>query len=373
MIPTIALPQGLIATGDAREAGALVGPVGALVTSVPFFGLRSYSDDEREIGREESVEQYIAHLVECFRSVKWARPASLLVEIGDVYAKRKRSLLGVPWRFALAMMEVGFEWRNALVWHRSNVVPESATDRFTRSWSPLLLFQTGRGAYFGADREPAEWARWGRQTATPAPEGVNGRWQANPEKVRELQQRKDRHPRDFWEYFVWDDFWSVPSNRTPTPGHFAVMPLEVARRAVRPLSSRWRRPRSLPRLWDDRTGGDCGGESLGWDRARSGDRRSGQDEDRRQGFVTELDGLDFLSVRARRSLEEYIGELVDARLEAALRRRLPHSRLVTFAKAAELTGVSVAALRSRARRGRVRVIAQGRSRLVDLNSFDGSP
>jgi DNA methylase len=212
----------VIVVGDARESGALAGRVDALVTSVPFYGLRAYSENEREIGREPSVEEYVSALIECFRSITWNRPSSLLVEIGDVYAHR--SLLGVPWQFALAMSEADFEWRNALVWHRTNALPESARDRFTRSWSPLLLFQTGRGAYFAADREPAEWARWGKQTASSAPAGVNGRWQANPEKVRELQQRKDRHPRDFW---------SVPSKRTPTPGHFAVMPLEIARRCVR--------------------------------------------------------------------------------------------------------------------------------------------
>jgi hypothetical protein len=88
--------------------------------------------------------------------------------------------------------------------------------------------------------------------------------------------------------------------------------------------------------------------------------------------VSELDGLDFLSAHARRSLEAYIGELVDARLDEALRSRIPHSRLVSFSKASELTGLSVAALRSRARRGRIRTARQGRSRLVDLDSFNGS-
>jgi DNA modification methylase len=189
---------------------------------VPFYGLRSYSKDEREIGREAGVEEYVSELVDCFRSITWNGPSRLLIEVGDVYANR--SLLGVPWRFALAMSEAGFEWRNAVVWHRPNALPESAKDRFTRSWNPLLLFQTEKGAYFAAEREPAEWARWGAQTASPAPSGVNGRWPANPPKVRELQQRKDRHPRDVL---------SVPSKRTPTPGHFAAMPLEIARKCVR--------------------------------------------------------------------------------------------------------------------------------------------
>lgn len=215
----------MIVLGDARDAGALAGPVDSLVTSVPFYGTRSYCDDEREIGREAVLGEYVEGLIECFTSVTWNGPAHLFIEIGDVY--RDRSLLGVPWRFAQAMTEAGFQWRNTVLWHRTNALPESARDRFTRSWSPLLLFSTGRGAYFGADREAASWSRWGAQTATLAPEGVNGRWQANPVKVAELQKRTDRHPRDFW---------SVPSNRTPTPGHYAVMPLDLARRMVRSVT-----------------------------------------------------------------------------------------------------------------------------------------
>jgi DNA modification methylase len=212
----------VIVVGDAREAGTLAGPVDALVTSVPFYGLRVYSGDEREIGREASVDEYVSALVECFCSITWNGPASLLVEIGNMY--EDRSLLRVPWQFAGAMCEAGFQLRNTLVWHRTNALPESAKDRFARSWTPILLFQTGKGAYFGADREDAKWERWGAQTASAAPDGVNGRWQANPEKVRELQQRTDKHPRDFW---------SVPSKRTSTSGHFAVMADEIAEKCVR--------------------------------------------------------------------------------------------------------------------------------------------
>jgi hypothetical protein len=105
------------------------------VTAVPFYGLRSYSGDEREIGRAATIEEYASELVDRFSSITWNGPASLLVELGDVYAHR--SLLGAPWRFGDVPRRAS-SWRNALVWHRSN-------------------------------REPAEWDRWGAQTASPAP------------------------------------------------------------------------------------------------------------------------------------------------------------------------------------------------------------
>lgn len=80
-----------------RETRASAGPVDAVVTAVPFYGLRSYSGDEREIGRAATIEEYASELVDCSSSITWNGPASLLVELGDVYAHR--SLLGAPWRF----------------------------------------------------------------------------------------------------------------------------------------------------------------------------------------------------------------------------------------------------------------------------------
>ena len=45
--------------------------VSCIVTSPPYFGLRSYTDDdEREIGKEETPEEYVAALVGVFREAR---------------------------------------------------------------------------------------------------------------------------------------------------------------------------------------------------------------------------------------------------------------------------------------------------------------
>lgn len=40
------------------------------VTSPPYFGLRKYSDDPREIGQEAMPDEYVQALVEVFREVR---------------------------------------------------------------------------------------------------------------------------------------------------------------------------------------------------------------------------------------------------------------------------------------------------------------
>ena len=40
------------------------------VTSPPYFGLRAYGDDPRELGRERTPADYVAGLVEVFDGVR---------------------------------------------------------------------------------------------------------------------------------------------------------------------------------------------------------------------------------------------------------------------------------------------------------------
>ena len=40
------------------------------VTSPPYYGLRDYGGEEKQIGQEQTPEQYIENLVQVFRSVR---------------------------------------------------------------------------------------------------------------------------------------------------------------------------------------------------------------------------------------------------------------------------------------------------------------
>ncbi|CAM5672740.1 hypothetical protein MAUB1S_11872 [Mycolicibacterium aubagnense] len=37
--------------------------------------------------------------------------------------------LGLPWRVALALQDTGWILRNDIVWHKTNALPESVSDR----------------------------------------------------------------------------------------------------------------------------------------------------------------------------------------------------------------------------------------------------
>jgi DNA modification methylase len=76
--------------GDCRAIlrTLLPGSVQCMVTSPPYFGLRRYSDDEREIGGEPTPAEYVAHLVEVFDTA-WdvlADDGTLWLNLGDSYA-----------------------------------------------------------------------------------------------------------------------------------------------------------------------------------------------------------------------------------------------------------------------------------------------
>ena len=164
MIPTF--DNGLVQLyqGDARELPLEDGTVHCCVTSPPYFGLRVYqTGDERVLGLEASIEEYITSLVEVFREVKRVLrdDGVCWINMGDSYAGSGKgqdadgshaakhgekqhaskgtltgglpssfdmdvgNLMGVPWRLALALQADGWILRDAIIWHKKNPMPES--------------------------------------------------------------------------------------------------------------------------------------------------------------------------------------------------------------------------------------------------------
>ena len=76
--------------GDCLELLPTLPPasVQCIVTSPPYFGLRRYSDDPREIGNEPTPAEYVDHLVSVFTAA-WdvlADDGTLWLNLGDSYA-----------------------------------------------------------------------------------------------------------------------------------------------------------------------------------------------------------------------------------------------------------------------------------------------
>ena len=149
-----------ILTGDNRETlpGLEKESIDCVVTSPPYFNLRNYHEIEGQIGLEDTPNIYVTKLVEIFHQVKrvMKNTATLWVIIGDSYAgsgkgfdgkrgylkgeqplknyssqtNKAKSLIGIPWRFAIAMMDAGWILRQDIIWAKRNPMPESIKDRF---------------------------------------------------------------------------------------------------------------------------------------------------------------------------------------------------------------------------------------------------
>jgi site-specific DNA-methyltransferase (adenine-specific) len=102
--------------GDARErVKSLPLPVDCVVTSPPYFAQRTYGDSTTELGKENTVDGYIASLVEVFASIPLQPWASVWVNIGDKRGK-DACLLNIPKRFVLAMEAEGFRLIDEVIW-----------------------------------------------------------------------------------------------------------------------------------------------------------------------------------------------------------------------------------------------------------------
>ena len=143
---------------------------------------------DRQIGLEETPEEYVDKLVLLFREVKRAlrEDGTLWLNLGDSYwgggwrgsclnehsgdiqknhkgthcgetmpnAKgnykdiKNKDLVGIPWLVAFALRADGWYLRQDIIWHKPNPMPESVTDRCTKSHEYIFLLSKSPKYYF---------------------------------------------------------------------------------------------------------------------------------------------------------------------------------------------------------------------------------
>lgn len=151
-----------ILVGDAFERLQTIrgGVAQTCVTSPPYFGLRDYGHSG-QIGLERSLDDYVQALVTVFSEVRrvLTEDGTLWVNLGDSYGKNKQ-LLGIPWRVAFALQADGWCLRSEVIWQKPNPMPESVTDRPTKSHETIFLLAKNEQYFYDADaiKEPAIWA-----------------------------------------------------------------------------------------------------------------------------------------------------------------------------------------------------------------------
>jgi DNA modification methylase len=233
----------VVLQGDACSLPLPDDSVDLIVTSPPYFGLRSYTDGGEhypgQIGSEATPAKYVAALVACTR--EWMRvlkpSGSLFVNLGDKYAgtyggtARPKSLLGLPWRYAVACMDkLGLILRAEIIWAKPNGLPESVTDRVRRAHEQVFHFTRQPVYYTAVDeiREPHSPDSF-RPSKLTASRGSAGSIRPHQGKPDQAWNPLGRLPGSVWEIA------SQPFTMRPYLGvdHFAAFPMELPRRIIR--------------------------------------------------------------------------------------------------------------------------------------------
>jgi len=272
----------LIIHGDARHLPLEDASIDLIVTSPPYFGLRSYTDGgqhyDRQIGSEATPAEWLANLIDCTREwVRVLKPSgSLFVNLGDKYASTSagsywhtasldggrgrfpelhanqvlaprlrpglpdKCLLGMPWRYALAATDqLGLILRAEIIWAKPNALPESVTDRVRRAHEQVFHF-TLRPRYYAAVDEIRE--GYGPATAKRYAAGYNPRKLDGQRPGIGTKLGGDTYGENPLGKLP-GSVWSIPSAPLTVPAHlgvdhFAAFPPAL----VRPIVLGWSPP-----------------------------------------------------------------------------------------------------------------------------------
>lgn len=144
--------QPLFLLGDALNTLASFPPgcIDCCMTSPPYWGQRAYAGGG--IGLEGFYVEYIENLLAVVAEVKRAlKPAgSFWLNIGDAY--QRKSLVGIPWRVALAMIDrQGWVLRNSVIWNKVKGGPDNAKDKLRNVHEHVFHFAKSAHCYYDAD------------------------------------------------------------------------------------------------------------------------------------------------------------------------------------------------------------------------------
>lgn len=255
--------------GDALDLPLDDNTVDLVVTSPPYFGLRSYQDGgehyDGQIGAEPTPAEFVDALIAATREmVRVVKPSgSIWVNLGDKYNAyngnrgegtiqangvrqsapkgngldvkdvRQKSLIGIPWRYAIRCIdELGLVLRAEVVWSKPNGLPESVKDRVRRSHEQWFHFTLNPRYYSAVDeiREPSGPEKACGPGAMRGPRSIRERGQADPTLNNPLGK-------------LPGSVWSVPTEPLRVPeelgiDHFAAFPTEWPRRIISGWSPR---------------------------------------------------------------------------------------------------------------------------------------
>lgn len=263
--------------------------VDCCVTSPPYYGLRDYGS-EKQIGLEDTPEEYILKLTDVFREIKriLKDDGTLWVNIGDSYAAqlggtyqpaetlaggvhgkttdgeivnrgrsknynptrnasaiglKHKDLIGIPWMLAFSLRADGWYLRQDIIWHKPNPMPESVKDRCTKSHEYIFLLSKNQNYFFDyeAIQEYATGYDGRKDTVNKGSkkyvntsclqDGKHQQMSAGGHERCKYKKLADGEPDVIYPVRNKRDVWTVPT-KPLKEAHFAAFPEELIKPCI---------------------------------------------------------------------------------------------------------------------------------------------
>lgn len=160
--------------------------IDCVITSPAYWGLRDYKV-EGQWGLEKDFHEYLEKMQQFMALIKIVlkNTGSCWINLGDTYSAKpvgsfnqggkefedrdmsgiessgqldktglgvnEKSLMLIPWEFAVNCRDNGWTIRNIIPWIKENAMPSSVRDRFTNKWEPIFFMTKARKYYFNLD------------------------------------------------------------------------------------------------------------------------------------------------------------------------------------------------------------------------------
>ncbi|TFY86709.1 site-specific DNA-methyltransferase [Pseudomonas kairouanensis] len=238
--------------------------INTCVTSPPYFGLRDYGM-AGQIGLEETPAEFVSRLVDVFREVKRVLrdDGTLWLNLGDSYCStapgtknapqskgsaknpeqwanarpktppglKPKDLIGIPWLVAFALQADGWFLRQDIIWQKPNPMPESVTDRCTKSHEYIFLLSKSQRYHFdhvaikeeaigGQTGNATTFKREGSKREKSIPGHAYGTHRPDRKEAHYSGEKRNRR-----------SVWSV-ATRPFKGAHFATFPTDLIRPCI---------------------------------------------------------------------------------------------------------------------------------------------
>ena len=210
--------------------------------------MRNYNDEEKQLGLEDTPEEFVNNLVKVFREVKRVLrdDGTVWLNLGDSYnagrngghaggskqnhkkylqrsganvvGLKPKDLIGIPWRVALALQQDGWYLRQDIIWHKPNPMPESVKDRCTKAHEYIFLLSKNPKYYFDneAIKEDAKYPD-GPTSAHAIRKGVGDPKMQTRNGLHKIGANPKRNKRSVW----------TVTTKPFKGAHFATFPMDL--------------------------------------------------------------------------------------------------------------------------------------------------